>query len=249
MSSKSSEETPRIRYASAAHLHIAAVINGAYHFDTLFQATKKLDSFKRLFTVASEQEENPEIPSLILWIRHYDVSEEEAHKGAIGNFCHIKIEKASDGLFTLVANKLVTEPRFHPMRKRQKARCPNWGHPILRAMKNGHQYATIEEVNDALQSLHLEYPETTIPASNKLYIMVFSRSEDPKNPIKKYVLEIKHVQGGGFTVECKLNEYNRPERAESAEPEREETVPMGHFSSMIALKRNRKSKKKPTETQ
>jgi hypothetical protein len=178
-------------------------------------------------------------------MREYEVSEEEAGKGFVGNFGRLQIEEQEDGLYTINAYKVEKALKNHPIRRRPVARTPNWGHPILRAIKKGVQFETLEEAQAELQKLQVEYPETTVPATNKLFLMIFSRREDPSNPIKKYVLEITNLQGGGFTIGCTANEYKPSTRA--AAPEEPVTdgakkAKPGHFASMVKMKQ-RKGKK------
>ena len=239
----------KLRYANAANLHIAAVVNGAYRFDTPERAGQKLAAIKKLFTTAREQDEASDNLSLTLWIRQYDVTDVEEAAGFLGNFAKITVEKVKEeGLYTLSAVKVEKPLKNHPLRRRPAARCPNWGHPILRGIQKGKQYPNLELANAELQQLHLEYPETTIPANNKLYLMIFSRRDNPKQPIERYVLEIKNLQGGGFMIEWKKNEFKRKTpivlTGESAPEAAQEPAQMGHFASLVSLKRKKKTDKK-----
>jgi hypothetical protein len=241
----------KLRYANAANLHIAAVINGAYRFDTPERAAQKLAAIKKLFTTSRVSEDEVDANSLTLWIRQYDVADTEEAAGFLGNFAKLTIEKIKEeGLYTLVATKVEKPLKNHPLRRRPAARCPNWGHPILRGIKKGKQYPNLELANNELTQLHLEYPETTIPANNKLYLMIFSRQENPKQPIERYVLEIKNLQGGGFTIEWKKNEFKRKtpivvtgDQATNPAPTKDPAT-MGHFASLVSLKRKKKTDKK-----
>ncbi len=229
----------RHRYANALSVEIAAAVNGLYRFNTAEQAERKLQGIRRNFTIAREQEET-KLPSLTLWMRDFEVTEAEAASGGVGNFGCLMVEELEDGLYTITAYKREKPLKLHPVRRRPASRTPNWGHPILRSIKKGKQYPTLEEAQLELQALQMEYPDTTLPAQNKLFLMVFSRREDPKNPIKKYVLEIENLQGGGFTISCAENDYKpRPVKVPETATAKEKT---GHFASMVAVKR-----KKPTK--
>ncbi len=228
------------RYANAKNKHIAAAIQKLYRFETEDSAVDKLKNLAEHFTPAKNQEENPPKPCLIMWIKDFDIAKAEKERGYMGNYAFMTVEHLEDEkLYTISATKLETELKFHPRRKRMPAKMPNPGHPIIRSAQKGKTFDTIEEVQKELEKLHLEYPKTTVPAQNKLYLMVFSRKDNPQAPVQKYVLEINNLQGGGFQLEYKKNEFKRRIGPASKENKQEE-APMGHFTSMVALKRNKK---------
>jgi len=230
------------RYASAGNMHIEAIINKLFRFESEKQAIEKIESLEETFTISKNQEKDPPKPCVILWVKDFEITPKEKKQGFMGNYGFVTFEKTDDGFFTLSITKIDTELKFHPRRKRIKQQCPNWGHPILRNIKKGRVYETIEQVNAEFQQLHLEYPNTTVPGQNKLYLMIFGRSDDSKNPIQKYVLEIKNVQGGGFTIEYEKNTYEPdPTKKKSPTEEADKSEEgQGHFASMVALKRNKK---------
>jgi len=233
-------ETKKERYANAKNKHIAAAIQKLYRFESEDLAVDKLKNLGEHFTPAKNQEENPPKPCLIMWIKDFDVAKAEKEKGYMGNYAFLTVEYLEDEkLHTISATKLETELKYHPRRKRMPAKMPNPGHPVLRAAQKGKTFATIEEVQAELEKLHLEYPQTTVPAQNKLYLMVFSRKDNPQNPVQKYVLEIQNLQGGGFQLDYKKNEFKRNASA-AVKQDKPEEAPMGHFTSMVALKRNKK---------
>jgi hypothetical protein len=237
----SKTEKPKERYANAKNKHIAAVIGKLYRFESEAIAAEKLKSLGEYFTPARNQEENPPKPCLIMWIKDFAVTKAQKEKGFMGNYAFMTVEKREDDtLYTLSATKLDTELKYHPRRKRIAAKMPNPGHPILRAAQKGKTFATIEEAQAELEKLHLEYPQTTVPAQNKLYLMVFSRKDNPHMPVQKFVLEIKNLQGGGFGLEYKKNEFKGRIAPAGAAQDKAEDMPMGHFTSMVALKRNKK---------
>jgi hypothetical protein len=243
MTDAAKPKTSRHRYANALSIEVAAAVNGLYKFNTEEQAARKLATIGHNFTLAREQAQTT-LPSITLWMREYELTEEEAAKGFLGNFGRLQVEEQDDGLFTIHAHKIERALNLHPVRKRPATRTPNWGHPILRAIQKGTHYTTLEAAQDDLQKLQLEYPETTVPATNKLFLMIFSRRDDPKNPIQKYVLEINNLQGGGFVIECALNDYKAMKLGIQAQPgtdsDDEALHKPGHFASMVKLKRRKK---------
>jgi hypothetical protein len=227
------------RYANITHPLIAALVERRFRFESEKLAIEKLEMLKNDYTISRQQEENPPKPCVILWIKDFEVTPEEKKKGYMGNYAFITYEKMLDSLFTLAAVKLETELKYHPRRKRQSQSIPNWGHPILRNVKKKKIYRSLTAVQDELLQLHLEFPDTTIPGDNKLYLMIYSRAEDPRNPVKKYVMRIEPVksESGGFMLICETNNYKPP--VFQKKTELQEDVPAGYFTSMIAAKRKR----------
>jgi len=231
------------RYASADNIHINAVISGMYRFATEREAIEKLQYFKSQFTTSKKlAEESPPRECVLLWIKDYEVDAKQDRDGYLGNYAFFTYEQLEDDNYTITATKLDIDLKRHPRRKRPKATMPNWGHPILRSVKKGKIYPTIEAITEDLQKLHMEYPTTSVPAQNKMYVMVYGRRDNPKKPVQKYVLEIVAVQGGGFKIEYSINEYEPKEKpAVPKQEEGQEQQPMGHFASMIAAKRNKRN--------
>ncbi len=236
----------RPRYANALTPQMAAAVNGLWRFTSEAVAIAKLARITASVVTVRQEEEDP--TAVELWLRNFELAPEEEEQGYLGHYARLAVTRMEDedGHYTISATKLERPLKNHPLRKRRPARCPNWGHPILRAIQKGKTYPTIETVQADLEALQIEYPETTIPAANKLYLMIFSRRETPEQPIKKYVLEIKNLQGGGFTLECRENDYVARSPATKTEADAAEVPVAGHFSSMVALKRN---KKKPVSGQ
>lgn len=237
------------RYANADNKHIAAVVSGLFKFRSAEVAEKKLADIKRQYTITRQQDEAIKTPHIILWLKDYAVTEEESAAGYLGNYACIRLyEIPHEDLWTLKISKIVRELKQHPLRKRPASRCPNWGHPVLRSVLKEKQYSSLEEAAQALEALHLEYPETTIPADGmcKLYLMIFSRRENPKQPIEKYILEIRNLHGGGFVIESRKNlpktrmSFTAPAEEVTAEPGGADAEKPGHFASMVALKKKRK---------
>ncbi len=242
--SMNARPTTKERYANAANPHIQALIAGLYRFETHDIALKKMAFIAKQFTTSREEMPDVPKPCLVLWIKDFALTEEEIAANFMGHFAFVTIEAMAEGGFTLSATKLPRALRFHPRRRRVQAAMPNWGHPLLRKVKNGKSFATIEEAHAALEGLHKEYPETTIPAENKLYALIFSRKENPKQPVMRMILEIQNLQGGGFTILPKANSAAPPSGKKPIKNKelQEEKAAVGHFTSLVALKRKRKKK-------
>lgn len=243
------------RYADVSDPTLEAIIYQLFRFNTEAQAQEKLDSLKETYITSKHQIPKQDHPSIILWVRGYEVTKEEEEKGGFGNFALISYKKLEDGKLTLYAMKLDADVKRHPQRKRLKQPHPNWGHPILRRVKPKKKvYETVEEAQGMLEQLHSEFPDISIPVPNKLFIIIYSRQTKP--PIQKYVLEIKAHEQGGFWIDYYLNDYQekkqlphqQKEEAKAQKPQsEEEKAAQGYFSSMVALKRNKKRKKPPIQ--
>jgi hypothetical protein len=192
-------------YANMANPHVSALVTGRYRFEHEGIAKQKMDYFRKSFTTA-RQEATADIPEnkevLVLWIRDFAVTPEEIEEGYLGHYAFITPERMETGIYTLACVKLDTELKYHPRRTRKKSRLPNWGHPILRAVKKGKHYKTLDGIQAELDALHIEYPETTIPGDNKLLLMIFDRQKDAKEPAQKYVITIvTDKEKGGYLFE------------------------------------------------
>jgi hypothetical protein len=234
------QDKPR-RYATAMHPTIGAVIAGTYRFANEEQARQQLQIFRDHFVLSRHQNEDMGDNGLILWIKGYSITPEEKKGGFTGNYAMVGINKTKDGKFSLTATKLESELKYHPQRQRPKHKHPNWGHPILRSVKKKRIYPTVEAAQAELQLLHEEYPEVTIPLTNKLYLIIYSRQQEP--PAQKFVLEVKVGDDGGFFIDAYANEYKGGKEGaaqESDEKPAEDSAPEGYFTSMVALKRSRK---------
>jgi hypothetical protein len=256
------EKKPRVavnslgvpRYASAKHTVIEAITHGLYRFQTKKQAIHRLESLRFLFTVGKQQIDNPAHPSLILWIRSYEVTKEEKAKGFVGNYAIISVTQTEDKTFTLTALKLETELKLHPMRRQPKEAHPNWGHPIVRMISKEHIYHDVEEARNQLRKLHKEFPTCSILCTNKLYTIIFTRDDPTVKPTQKYVLEIKLQPEGGFKITCEKNSYkaplNKPRKKIAPEmptlenpyapPSVAQEKPQGKFTQMLADKAKKK---------
>jgi hypothetical protein len=236
------------RLATEKHPTIEAVINGLFRFEKKEQALARLEAIKNYFVISSKLPNDEDENVIKLWIRGYKIDEDEEKQGYLGNYAAIKISE-NDDRFSLVAEKQRIALKYHPQRKRPKRKHPDWGHPALRIVKKGVIFDAIEDAQRILMQLHEEYPEVTIPNTNKLFIIIYSKALDNnRSPIQKFILEIKASREGGFFIEYKQNNYQKKEPVAAKEPEQEKTdkKTKGRFTSMVELKRaKKKSRSKP----
>ena len=195
------------------------------------------------FTAESKSHE------IILWVKGYGLTKEEEEEGFLGNFGRIYIKKTEEGKFTLLLEKIEKPIRLHPQKKRNRHKHPNWAHHVLRKIKKGHVYTIPTEATEDLEILHEEFPDISIPAKGKLFIMVYKKPENEGDiPVEKIVLEQKLMQDGTVIIEWKANERKKLESAyiEEKNKQKEEVKkeePQGYFTSMVSLKRNKFGKK------
>ncbi len=242
-------------YASVKSPTIEAVTSGFFRFANEAQALARLEAIRDTFIISRlpEGEEAPPPDALRLWIRGFNVTPEEKEQGYTGNYALIRVRNTNDTKYTLVANKLPTDKKYHPQRKRTKSRHPNWGHPILRAIKKKKIYSSLEETQAEILRLHEEYPEVSIPCTGKMYIMIYQKTKKGDSPIKKWVLEVKAADEGGFYFNYSLNTYSAPKDKRAANKKqavKDDTAavqnqPDGYFTSMVQLKRARRKKPSP----
>jgi hypothetical protein len=228
----------RKRYATANNPSIAAVLNELFRFPEKQDAELQLAQLAQHFIHSRQQIRNEDHPSIHLWIKGYAVSDEDAKQGVIGHFAVVSY-KQIEGRYTLYATKVPTEAKLHPQRAQIGRDNPNWGHPVLRAVRKKKNYATLEEAEAELALLHAQFPRVSIPNPNKLYIMIYCANRPAKERMVKQVLEIKVAQEGGYYIECKEN--IRTSSSKTAKPQPEGVPPPhGYFTAKVALKRRRK---------
>lgn len=242
-------------YARTTNPMIEAVIHQLWRFQNPEDAVVRLHSIREGFIVSKEQPEFNGIPCVKLWIHGFGLTEEEVAQRYIGNYALIRPGVLPDGTYTLVAEKIHSELKHHPQRKRPQNKNANWGHPFLKRVKKGFRYATVEEAQEALQRFHAEFPSTTIPGVGRLLAIIYTKGEIP--PIKKFVLELAAHAEGGVVITMKENiKKQSPRRTLPGAPAAatapadaaagaEETAAPGYYASMVAVKRAKKRRTNP----
>lgn len=243
----------RKKYASIKNPTIEAILSGNFVFATPEQAQKRLDALRETFIISRLPEDiDPDPLQLKLWIRGYGLSGEMREKGYIGNYARFEVARAQQkGKYTIKAVALSIDKKYHPQRRQPPRRHPNWGHPIMRDIQKKRIHKKVETAQNELRRLHEMFPEVSIPLTNKMYIMVYQKTEDGTPPIKKWVLEIKATEDGeGFFIDHYENTYqaDRRQQAEAATVEAEQEAAagpkhgeaLGKFTSQVLLKKSRK---------
>ncbi len=248
------------RLATEKHPTIEAITNGLFRFEKKAQALARLETIKSHFIISSKLPKDTDENTLKLWIRGYDITEDEQKQGYLGNYAAIKVIEL-DGKFTLNAEKQRIALKYHPQRKRPRGKHPDWGHPALRIVKKGLAFDNLEDAQKILNQLHEEYPEVSIPNPNKLYIIIYSKGKEAtSSPIQKFILQIKNARDGGFFIEYRANKYEKKTAGTAATAkttgaasagkqtttaEAPENRTKGYFTSMVELKKASKKRKTP----
>ncbi len=230
-------------YATIANPTIEAVVNTLYRFSTLEEALERLAQLQGHFVSSTKQLENTAQPTLHLWIKGFGVVPEDKAKGVIGHFAIIAVEQRAER-WTLTATKLDTPAQNHPQRAQVKRDNPNWGHPVIRGIRKGKAYKTLEEAQSELDLLHTQFPRVSIPNLGKLYIMIYCADRPPKERMVKHILSLKLQQDATYIIECKENlpKEKRPMPKIPEKPSASPSAPQGYFTAKVALKSHTKGK-------
>lgn len=246
------ENKPR-KVAFASHPLIEAVVKQLYRFSDTNQAVRRLDQLRRQFEISSEQE-TADGTELKLWIKGFAISDEEQKQGYLGHYARVRPRKVAEGHIILLAEKDEVPLLQHPQRQRPRQKHPNWGHPILRAVKKKTIYPNLMEAQSELERLHREYPDTSIPNLNKLHILVYAKDPSGQgNPTRKVTLAIQHTPDGGYFIfaqQHKARPINRKKRRPPVTlsaaltgmelPEGVQAI-QGRFTALVEMKRKKRA--------
>lgn len=225
------------RLAKSSHPSIEAITGGHYHFHSRNDAEATLTILAQHFHIHSEK-------PFTLWVEGFSLTEDERKLGYKGHFATIRITRtAKRGSFTLKATKESIPLAQHPGRKRPSYPHPDWRHPLLKAIKAGMVYPSLEDAQAVLSALHNDFPRATIPGAAKLHIALYAKptitKEDPKpSPISKYLLTVESTQEGTFRINATQKPPPKPRR--TPPPTREAPIPQGRFTARETLKRSRR---------
>jgi hypothetical protein len=246
------DDSNKPKYATIKNPTIEAILGEHFRFANAEQAQTRLDSLRDAFIVSKLPADMDATPQeLKLWIRGFGLSAESREAGYIGNYARFEVKKADKGKWTIAAVLISVDKKYHPQRRQTPKRHPNWGHPIMRDIQKGRVHKTVESAQSELTRLHEAFPEVSIPLTNKMYIMAYQKVENEgEAPIRKWVLEIKALDKGGFKIEATPNTYksdNRPKTEFSQKPSapKAQGEAVGRFTSQVLLKKSKKKAKNP----
>jgi hypothetical protein len=194
------------KYATAQHPTIEALIHGLYKYADRKQALSRFKNITGNFVLSKDQPESTaDDPVVHFWIKGFGVTPEEETQGYTGHFCEMRLGVNDKGQHTLTATKVDKPIANHPQKKRLQSKHPNWGHPVMRAVKKGKLYDSLDAATSELELLHVEFPEVSIPGINKLYIILYEKREGIKQPTRKIALELE-AREDKFIILCRDNE-------------------------------------------
>lgn len=235
------KETPNKNFVGLDEPAIEAITAGLFRFAKASQAVTILQRLSRKFTICDDQE--PIVasapPTLKLWIHSFSLTEAEREKGYVGHFARLVITKLDSGKITIIAEKIQTPLNEHPIKNAPKRHNPNTGHPLVRAAARGKTFENIEQLRNALLQMHEEFPETTIPGQDKLYLMLYSRTSKP--PLRKMRLTIIPAESGGFKLALSEQSKRKTVKVVPTAPETPKAEE-GKFASMVQLRRKGRKK-------
>lgn len=196
------QSEPRQRmYLNTNNNLVRKLLSGTYRYNTYDSACEMLKTIRENFVVskklvAYEDAEDP--GQLIVWIRGFELTEDERNKGYVGNYVHVRITQEADHKFHISLRKMVTELSDHPQRRRPPSPMPDWGHPILRDVKKGRQYVDREEAERELSRLVHAFPDISrTEGPDRLRIMIWNSVT--KKPMK-FILEVVDGNDGRFKI-------------------------------------------------
>lgn len=167
-----------------------------------------------------------------------------------GHFARLRVQPADNGKWTITSEKIDVPLEKHPQKERPRSRHPNWGHPVLRAVEKKKAFPTMDIARAQLQSLHMEYPDATIPGKDVLHVMVYSRKENTGGdsssnaPIEKISIKAKPHSDGS----AKLMQYKKRIRKtlpdwQKASADVSPEQPLGEERKFTTLVKKKRSKK------
>lgn len=221
------------KYATVHNPTINAVLKALYSFASEEQALQHIDKLKENF-VTSKQSKTPN--TALIWVGGYELTEEEKEQGSTGNFALISYKKSGDR-YKLYATKISSDPAHQPHRKRPKKEHPDWGHPILRDIRKGRLFESMEQAFAELMRLHEEFPNISIPSDNGLLIILYEKVEGEKLPVQKYKFKIEITPAGEYFIHYRRNV--KPKK--TAYKRNQESENKGYFSAVVNLRRKQKA--------
>ncbi len=207
-------------------------MGGLFRFASETEAVAKLADISAAFEMSTKLPIKQDVATPVLWIKGYEVSNDEADAGYLGQFAKLTIAKVGDR-WAILAEKQVVDLQFHPQKKRPKARHPDWGHPILKEIKKGRVYPNVGVAERELMRLHEAYSATSIPTGPELYIMIYEKASTPS--VQKYILAIEPHKEGGVTIAARRNVPDK----RAVKPDETQ----GEFAAKVAITKSRKVSK------
>lgn len=190
---------PQKKYATIRHPTIEAAVEGLYQFANKGKAIERLNQIRRDFVVRKTDAETASNESCQIWIRGFAMAEGDEAKGYRGHYATLFVEAARDKLWTIKAQRVDLPLHLHPQRERPKMQHPDWNHPILRSVKAGRLCDSYEQAMGELETLHVEFPDVTIPGKDRLHLIIYE-GKKADTFTRKYQLILVPKEQGKFQI-------------------------------------------------
>lgn len=229
------------RTATVTHPSVLAALEGLYRFPDEEKARQQLAILEEFFLISRSKPVRA--GELRLWVKGYALTPQERKEGYRGHFAWVRAVKEQNH-WTLRGEKDPEPLAGHPERIRPKRPHPDWGHPLLRDIKQENPFATLEEASARLEALQEAFPQAAVTGIGKLYLMVYEGGGEAAAPapVKKYILKPVPVTPPGEGEEAspdgpwKIHYIVNPKRirtpARRAEPAPDD-APKGAFAKML----------------
>ena len=228
------------KYPSIKHPTIEAAVEGVYYFADKNKAIERLAKIRSTFVGQKQIKDAPiKDDEYTLWIRGYGLEENEEF-GSRGPYARLHVAKGDDGLWTIQAEKVEVPLHRHPQRQRPTFDHPDWNYPIMRSIKAERIYDNYDQALGELETLHIDFPDVTIPGKGKLHLIVYE-GKNADSYTKKYMLELKAVDEERYQIIAKAKDpapKKTPKLSQKRHEATEETV--GSFTAKLKGERFRK---------
>lgn len=228
------------KYATLKHPTIEAAVEGMYYFADKSKAIARLGTIRSSFVGKKADADTPENPEeYTLWIRGYGLDKEDGF-GYRGHYARLYVTRGKDGLWTILPEKIAVPLTQHPQRERPDFDHPDWSYPIMRSIKAGRIYDTYDQALGELETLHIDFPDITIPGKGKLHLIVYE-GKNAEKYTQKYILEIKAADETRYKIEAKLKDPAKPKTPKLTQKRHDSTdETVGSFTSKLKGERFRK---------
>ncbi len=193
-----------------------AICNRQFRFPDIEGALQRLAGMRKKYAGILPQPDDSNPGLLLIWIKGLAVTPEQQQQGFLGNVALVRVEHLPDeAAYTLVLDIVDVPLVEHPQRIKPKPKHPNWGHPLLRLIKNETVWSDREQARDILRTLHREFPDISIPAeADRLYIMVYNKQAEHlqkhKVPIQRLHLRVEETDDQQWTI--RFNERKKAKK-------------------------------------
>lgn len=242
MSARNSKKKKQKKYATVRHPTIEAAVEGMYYFADKAKAVERLNKIRDTFVgkrLTKTEAEHATPESFILWIRGFGLSEADEF-GYRGHYATLRVVQGEDGLWTIKAEKLDVPLHRHPQRQRPKFDHPDWNYPVMRAVKAGRIYDNYDQALGELETLHIDFPDVTIPGKGKLHLIVYE-GKHAESYTRKYILSLVALEEGRYQIEAQAKDPAPPQKPRLKQKRHEAAEEtLGSFTAKLKGERFRK---------